>query len=150
MLDYNREREDAIRRQVTQRIQRRMLLVLDYALLFFYALIISGRYDIPNLFPMFGVFWFMASIVHTVLVVYWEWMDRALRRALEQERYAYYRAVAETVLAELRDYRDADPLRGEKPKRDQHLRLNADGELYAAPPYLDPDDDEERIYRKRR
>lgn len=135
MSDYNREREIEIERQVRRRIRRRMLLVADFALLFVYGATISGRYYISDFFPVVGVLWFMAFVIHSVLVMYWEWAERAVRKALEQERNTYYRMIAETVLAEIRH---------EKPKRDQRLTLNDDGELEDALEY------DEREYRKRR
>ncbi len=135
MTDYNREREAEIEKRVKRRIQRRMLLVLDFALFFVYGATISGRYYISDFFPVVGVLWFMGFMAHSVLVVYWEWSERAVRKALEQERNTYYRVIAETVLSEIRQ---------EKPKRDQRLSLNDDGEFEDALDY------DEREYRKRR
>lgn len=138
MAQFNREREQEIERRVKRRIQRRMLLVLNFALLFIYAMVISSPVT-PQIFGIFGVLWSMGFVAHAALVVYQEWAERAVRRALEQERNLYYRAIAETVLAELQN---------EKPKRRDSLALSDDGEL------LDPLDEQtqfnEREYRKRR
>jgi hypothetical protein len=134
MAEFNREREAEIERRVRRRIQRRMLLVLNFVLFFGAGMMSSGRYMSPGVSTML-VLWMLAFLAHGVLVIYWEWAERAVRSALEKERNAYYRAIAETVLAELRD---------EKPKRREHLSLNDDGE------FVQPTEYDEQAYRKRR
>ncbi len=136
MANFNREREEEIRKRVTRRIQRRMLFVLDFGLFFAFGLVTSGMY-FGGFLSMMLMGWFMLTVVHAVYVVYAEWADRAVSRAVEQERNAYYRAVAETVLAEFGE---------RKRKRGERIALTDDGEL---------DDSlesefEEREYRKRR
>lgn len=134
MTSFDREREAEITRRVTRRIQRRMLLVLNFVLLFFFGALTAGR-PYLDFFHTLGGLWLLAFGAHAVLVVYWEWAERAVRKALEQERNAYYRAIAETVLTRLAD---------EKPKRGDRLHLMDDGE------FSEPTEYDEREYRKRR
>jgi len=136
MANFNREREAEIRQRVTRRIQWRMFFILDFVLAFGFAIVVGER-DLPALLELFSAMWFMLVVAHAVYVVYAEWADRAVSRAVEQERNAYYRAVAETVLAEFGE---------RKRKRGERIALTDDGEL---------DDSlesefEEREYRKRR
>jgi len=136
MANFNREREAEIRQRVTRRIQRRMLFVLDFGLFFAFGIATSAQY-FDGFLSFLLMAWFMLVVAHAVYVVYAEWADRAVSRAVEQERNAYYRAVAETVLAEFGE---------RKRKRGERIALTDDGEL---------DDSlesefEEREYRKRR
>ncbi len=117
-MELDHERELALERRVQRRWQRRLLLMLDFALFITYLSILGTRGDIAQSFRQLGMAWMVAVFVHTIWFIYTEWLERAVRGALEQERNAYYRAVAATVLTD-----EAD----EKPKREHQLSLNDEG-----------------------
>ncbi len=125
-MEISQEREQQIEQRVKRRIQRRVLLMINAGLWLSYGgIVIIGRLDYIGIVPVIGIVWLLAVIVHAALFAYREWIEHAVRRELELERNAYYRALAE------------------KPKRGERLSLTDDGEF----------DDEigfdEREYRKR-
>ncbi len=134
-MELDHEREIAIERRVQRRWQRRLLLMLDFALFITYLSILGASGDIAQSFRQLGMAWMVMVFVHTVWFIYTEWLERAVRGALEQERNAYYRAVAATVLTD-----EAD----EKPKRDHRLSRTDEGK------FEDEIEFDEREYRKRR
>ena len=139
MYDIPREREVAIRRRVRRRVLGRTSLVLNFALYCLFGLFCVVAFMFTGWmsstpFVVLGFLWTMVLVAHAVLVFALEWMERAVTSELEKERAAYYRAVAEPILAEL-SY--------EKRKRVDHLTISDDGEL------IDYDEDYSERRRKR-
>lgn len=113
-----------IERKVKRRWQRRMLLLADFTVFIGYCAWLGGSWNIDPFFRQVGMLWMVAVGLHTLWLIYTEWLDFAVRRALEQERKADRYA--------------------EKPKRDPDLTLSADDD------FADAVEFEEREYRKRR
>lgn len=130
-----RDHELEIARGIRRAYQRRLLLVLDIALFLIYCAVLGSNWNIPDVLRSWGMAWMIVVLLHTVWFIYAEALDFAVRRAVEKERFAYYRSIAETVLGTLPD---------EKPKRDPDLTLSDDGE------FADEIEFDEREYRKRR
>jgi hypothetical protein len=115
------EREAAIRKQVTAKMRRRMLLVVN-AILWFTFIVVTNM--TPGPIEPLALAWFVALFFHGLYVAHVELTERAIRLHVEREQNAYYREIAEAVLQE----RDFDKL-----KRSERLTLNDDGELVDVP-----------------
>lgn len=123
-MTRDHEWEAQIERKVKRRWQRRMLLLADFTLFIIYCAWLGGSWNIDPFFRQVGMVWLVAVGCHTLWLIYTEWLDFAVRRALQQER-------------------KADPY-AEKPKRDRDLTLSADEDSADAVEF------DEREYRQRR
>lgn len=133
MYDIPREREAAIRRHVRWRVLRRVSLLMNFALLAVFTMLVAGRPQ-SDAIPVIGSLWILALVAHAIVVFTLEWLDRAVTQELERERMAYYRAIAEPILTDL-SY--------EKRKRVDHLMIGDDDER------VDYDEDYSERRRKR-
>ncbi|MBK9749156.1 MAG: hypothetical protein IPO91_20585 [Chloroflexi bacterium] len=123
-MTRDHEWEAQIERKVKRRWQRRMLLLADFTLFIIYCAWLGGSWNIDPFFRQVGMVWLVAVGCHTLWLIYTEWLDFAVRRALQQER-------------------KADPY-VEKPKREDSLVFSDDDDSADAVEF------DERAYRQRR
>lgn len=123
-MTRDHEWEAHIERKVKRRWQRRMLLLADFTLFIIYCAWLGGSWNIDPFFRQVGMVWLVAVGCHTLWLIYTEWLDFAVRRALQQER-------------------KADPY-AEKPKREDSLAFSDDDDSADAVEF------DEREYRQRR
>lgn len=123
-MTRDHEWEAQIERKVKRRWQRRMLLLADFTLFIIYCAWLGGSWNIDPFFRQVGMVWLVALGCHTLWLIYTEWLDFAVRRALQQERKADRYA--------------------EKPKREDSLAFSDDDDSADAVEF------DERAYRQRR
>lgn len=118
-----RDHELEIARGIRRAYQRRLLLLVDFTAFIVYCAWLGASWSIDPFFRQVGMLWMVAVGLHTLGLIYAEWLDFAVRRAVEKEQFAYYRSIAETALGTLTD---------EKPKRDPYFTLMDDAVSEAA------------------